>query len=113
MKHRDVVVFKVYSDWSIKKLFKMSMPDGLRYPDIYNKIRNRLIHQRRNVGIIYVVQQLRYGLSFEKFPNGIPLNGHDGPKNPTQNLHYEELEYIIKVTNRHKPLKASWFKIRK
>lgn len=112
MKNGDIIVFKVYSDWSIKKLFKMSTKPGeeRQHYDIINKIRNRLIHRRQNIGTIYLVTQGKHGLLLDKYPDGIPLGGWD---ERSQSLMFEHLEYIIKVTNRNKPTKANWFKIRR
>lgn len=105
-----MLVFKRYSDWSIKKLFKMSTNPDERYFETMNKLRNRLIHRRQNVGSIYVVTQGKYGLLLDRYPQGIPHNGYD---DKSQSLSFEELEYVIRVTNRNNPTKADWFKIRK
>ena len=110
METGDVLVFKVYSDFSIKKLFKDTRREGERPFEFMNRIRNRLIHRRQNVGTIYVVMQERHGITLEKFRNGIPQDGYD---EDTAYLFYEHLEYVIRVTNRNKPRKADWIKVRK
>lgn len=108
------MVFKVYSDWSIKKLFKMFLDPKNRPIDNMTKLRNRLIHRRQNVGTIYVVQQGRHGLFLEVFMNGIGESGwKDNKGREPKYLNFEELDYVIKVTNKNRPIKATWFKIRK
>jgi hypothetical protein len=114
MEPGDYLVFKVYSDWSLKKLFKISEKPGDRYNDTMTRIRNKLINQRRNVGRIYVIQQYKFGLGCEMFRDGIGPNGWSDLKgNNREHLNLEELENVIKIVNRNKPIKASWAKVRK
>lgn len=110
MKNGDVIVFKVYSDFSMKKLFKMFLDPDKPYFENMIKLRNRLINRRQNVGPIYVVHQQKYGITIERFPRGIPDGGYD-PNSKV--IDYQELEYIIKIVNRNNPTKGYWFKIRK
>ena len=110
MKNGDVIVFKRYSDYSFKKLFKMSTdPDGRWFQEM-NKIRNRLIHRRQNVGSIYVLYQGTHGPILERYPNGIPFNRYD---EKSDYIDIDELDYIIKIAKRNKIRNTDWFKIRK
>lgn len=114
MQHGEILVFKMFADWSMKRLFRMFLDTEETHMVGMNKVRDRLKSKNQNVGVIYVVEQANFGLLFQMFYDGIGENGwYDNKGKEPKHLNFDELEYVIRITNRYKPTKASWFKVRK
>ena len=97
MKHGEVIVFKVYANWEIRKLFKVQTNVSEPYYKELAMIRNRLIHRRQNVGKIYLVFQHKYGVTIDSWQKGIPENGWED-----RTYHdYDQLDFIIKIIKRN------------